>query len=753
MGKENKNKQKATEAWQEKLLQNKDKIIRDSTENLDAKVDSTKSSNNQEHTNIARTSKISGPEFLVEVDTDGYYIDQVSPIKNKVDREARAPYNFVPLNDKVVLSDFDIKKTPFDKYHTDRFTGFIELLIEAKTPLYIRDTYTEDQLIKIKRLDDAIDEAKKEKNWNEVDRFENEKIDLLWKYSDFYSPGNGEVKLPGSTQRGMIRNLVEIVSFGKFENFEDKRLYFRGLADKSTLRGEYQNLMVNVSDNYYPKIKAGFLRKDGYHDYSIIPSKLDANNTQIYRANFDKSTGEIKTTTSSTITLNNYEFKEIYFNQAVPSNHIHTRKRKKQGKEIIENYNLKYALVSSVSLSRDANHPTKGFIICSGQFGKKHMHWIINEADNTEIKLNYKIVDEYNKDDKREGPNIVAKVDATNQLFPCFYIEDSSGNIISFGQSGMFRVPYKKTIGEHIPDELKDENYIDIPGAIFGDEKKFAGRVFFEDAFCEELDASKVLLGTKHPKILSGPKPTTFQHYLTQPYEEKDRLKHYNPDTKDNDKLSTIRGYKQYWHKTGDEWMNANQTIDDKDKKQYTNINPVQTGTKFTGRIHFENLSDVELGALLFALELPDGCCHKIGMGKPLGLGSIRITPTLHLSTREKRYTDIASEWSFDLPESKEEGKNIEHFKNAFATYVLNQLRNDKENYKSNVLWEEEPRMQELKRMLDFEHKPDHEKTRYMEIEHQKYGPDDKPLFKRNGKPETENEFRNRPVLPKPSDV
>ena len=33
----------------------------------------------------------------------------------------------------------------FDRYHASLYTGYIDLKIEALTPLYIRDTYTEDE--------------------------------------------------------------------------------------------------------------------------------------------------------------------------------------------------------------------------------------------------------------------------------------------------------------------------------------------------------------------------------------------------------------------------------------------------------------------------------------------------------------------------------------------------------------------------------------------------------------------------------
>ncbi|MCS6863531.1 MAG: TIGR03986 family CRISPR-associated RAMP protein, partial [Gemmata sp.] len=51
----------------------------------------------------------------------------------------------------------------------------------------------------------------------------------------------------------------------------------------------------------------------------------------------------------------------------------------------------------------------------------------------------------------------------------------------------------------------------------------------------------------------------------------------------------------------------------------------VKPDTKFSFDIHVTNLSNVELGALLWLLSLPDNHFHRFGGGKPLGFGSVRL--------------------------------------------------------------------------------------------------------------------------------
>jgi len=644
-----------------------------------------------------------------------------------------SPYNFIPLNDKIVEAE---KIKDFDTYHADRYTGYIELKIKALTPLYIRDTLT-------------IEEYNREAFINK----------------DFFSPG-GLLRIPGSSLRGMLRAMVEVIGFGKFGFFEDARLYYRAVGDTSTLGRDYRDKMLDSSNYYFPKFHAGVLRRRGSNSYEIIPSR-ERKGTQIYRINFDKNTGVVDGT--GNLKMADFEFREIYFKAVEPQNHIHYRwdKRSKTRKP----YSLRYAKLTSVSLTQDEKHPDRGYIVSSGHMNKKHMHWVINEPDPSEspIPLDEEVINSYKNDKQRKAPDLLKKLKDDNIAeVPCFYLTDQSGKIISFGHTGMFRLAYEKTIGDHVPSVLKDPNIVDIAGAIFGNEKTHASRVFFEDFYLDENKATdNFLLNTDIPQILSSPKPTCFQHYLEQtPVNLNDHpknLAHYNSN-------NPIRGYKFYWHRSGTKWEAEEITFDtekfkkflednglqradfrgfireESDKKvrislkqlpfslkeailkavgvfeeQHTLLTPVRSGAIFKGRIRFENLSKVELGALLFALDLPEGHAHKLGMGKPIGLGSVRISPRLFLSNRKKRYEAFEEEW-YGLPEASREGKRIKDFKEAFNSYVLEKIGSNKRS-----LWEEE-RMKELKRMLDFEGKPEEFKTTYLTLE----------------------EFRNRYVLPKP---
>lgn len=607
---------------------------------------------------------------------------------------AHAPYNFIPLNRKVVeIARNNIPS--FDQYHDTRLTGWIDLQIETKTPLYIRDTLDRDQL-----------ESKLESKDN----------------PDFFSPAS-RIRIPGSSLRGMTRSLVEIVAFGKFEHYHDRRLYFRGLADTSNLGKEYRKNMTSSDSRRKPpgdKVSAGVLYKSGL-GYKIISSGAD--------------------------------YKQI---------------RKADAKKRVANQKKRYNIFEFYKL-------IEGYLIVSGDMPKKDRDWLVKfpTKDAHEFLLTENDVENYKNDITRsdKAPNLIELASAGEPV-PCFHVawQDSRGNQrISFGHTVMFRLGYRKTVGDHVPlgafridsgalarlktgrttektlkalapltgrdfskkelvTQLKNLKIsdsdiqkimvhaaiTDIPEAIFGNEKSFAGRVFFEDAFPEKGETD-LLMGTGTPKILSSPKPTTFQHYLVQSSDSNQELNHYNSP-------AAIRGNKMYWHKSGNNWKEMDREALEKPSKQYTNITPVRPGIRFAGRIRFENLSETELGALLFTLDLPEGCFHKLGMGKPLGLGSVHIIPRLFLSDRKKRYGELFSNSDTD------ESKKIPAIKQAFEAHIAKETGADT----PPDLWATD-RIKELKTMLDFQTGVNLEsKNRYMTITPQ-------------------NEFKDRPILPHPT--
>ncbi len=73
--------------------------------------------------------------------------------------------------------------------------------------------------------------------------------------------------------------------------------------------------------------------------------------------------------------------------------------------------------------------------------------------------------------------------------------------------------------------------------------------------------------------------------------------------------------------------------------KRQVRIDPIQRDEVFTFTIRFDNLSEAELSALCAAITPSEHFEHRVGMGKPLGLGSVKLSiQSLKVVDRLARY-------------------------------------------------------------------------------------------------------------------
>lgn len=104
---------------------------------------------------------------------------------------------------------------------------------------------------------------------------------------------------------------------------------------------------------------------------------------------------------------------------------------------------------------------------------------------------------------------------------------------------------------------------------------------------------------------------------------------------------SHIAGRKFYFHHSPDqEPLTDRKQVYMGGKPANRYIQPLDIDTQFHGCINFTNLTSDEFEVLLLAIVLEKDMRHKIGYGKPLGLGSIYLYPTrLQLVDYTVRYT------------------------------------------------------------------------------------------------------------------
>lgn len=178
-------------------------------------------------------------------------------------------------------------------------------------------------------------------------------------------------------------------------------------------------------------------------------------------------------------------------------------------------------------------------------------------------------------------------------------------------------------LNRHLPDDFRachDNRHLCVACRMFGMIKGDAllmGHVGFGDAVCKEpVDHPPF-----HTIILSSPKPHHRQRYLDEHGRPAGRKFYYHHSTAPQD--------------VGQDLPSGR----DRDKVQNQHIRPVGTGSVFKFSGHFDGLARDELDLLLYAMVLEDEVCHKVGYGKPAGLGSAKVRlDRLELIDYQSRY-------------------------------------------------------------------------------------------------------------------
>jgi hypothetical protein len=378
----------------------------------------------------------------------------------------------------------------------------------------------------------------------------------------------------------------------------------------------------------------------------------------------------------------------------------------------------------------------------------KHMHCAVYESDrDTEWIPIPRAMWEHYEDDREQSRGFPTR--ELQDRKPLFYLLDAEGKLVFFGPTMMFRLPYPNTVGDLIPKHLQQlpAPNLDLAEAIFGTVsggRSVKGRVFVEDAPWDGLGLPYLEQGERGrrtPYILGSPKPTAFQHYLVQPgakmedgtfrpagAQGRTLCTYHHAAGKgpfyftDNDGFllaetdgTVIRGTKCYWHQPKiTDRHRFRQDLARPDETQFTVIRPVRPGTVFKGRLRFENLTDVELGALLSVLQLKPSQRHRLGTGKPFGMGSVKIDATLHLTDRMARYATLFGADGKLATGTTDAGDVSQRCRTAFEAAVRTHYRAAAPPRSPAVtdLWSI-PRLRALAALLEWDNAPPFERTGY----------------------------------------
>jgi CRISPR-associated protein (TIGR03986 family) len=586
-----------------------------------------------------------------------------------------APYNFIDFPSKWIERYASVDDLPpHDRYVEERLTGTIELTWQAESPVFVGGGKDKER---------------------------------------FFQNHEG-FAIPGSTVRGLIRSHVQILGMANWrDDIENERFLYRTFASKnSRLNDQYEARMGMTSTcklqrqrkekgRAFPeKLQAGYIVKTGKNQYKIYPALADDSGRQFYeikeselrRMNPDRSLG-------------------IRYMYRVHSD----RKQNLQRDVRYEPYicEVKYDMkadgrVNSI-VPPDSTDPKKqkGYLLSSQWIEKKQTHYLIREMDESHpgIPVPVELVFSYERDLVRKKYKGNAKYafyhlpEQLNKPKPVFYVH-TDGQLY-FGFTKYLRIFYDHTIHEGIPAHLREGWKLDYDKSLFGFisskkdkvDRSYKGRLSFSDmqAVGNPRELPPVQM------VLAGPKATAYSLYLKQPEAEQGKLMTYNDDGFE------LRGMKRYWLKTEVKPEKA------KSDKVNVTIRPLDRGTRFTGTIRFVNLAPDELGLLLWAIMLNDGCDFNVGMGKPYGFGHmhlLRDSVKVTIENLEKKYNTK----NLVFRDQYVETADPEQYIAIYKKYMKDQF---------DVDIDKEPHVQTFMAMSSYRLSPG--RSRYMRIDKKEY--------------------------------
>jgi CRISPR-associated protein len=490
------------------------------------------------------------------------------------------PYNFVSLG--------DINEIKREKRVKGNHSGKIKCSLKNLTPIFIG---------------------------NKTDEKEEKTLTLKVE-------GNEKYVIPASTLKGELRNIIEVLTTSCIKNVEEERLDYRGSAGGRTnvfgiikkfptanddgiiieadkVKVNRKKVLFNYKPGFYPiKVANNLLVKDYIKRAKLAPKYPKGTDDP----NAINSVDEFNKVQQGG-TLN----ATLWVSSFIPN--------KKYEKLLIPN--------------------EKHYSFTKSDY--EDLLYLIKQRKEAEEKKPPKDREDFYIDELKEGDTIIFEV-------------NEKGRIENFSFSEIPRLRYKMSPLDLIPRQFHpctSENLC-FACRMFGTigdhtenksgEKKeekitsMSSKIFISDALSinnksKELEKKLIL------KSLGEPHPSLTRFYLE------------NNGT--YDKNFKIRGRKFYWHhqdkiEAGKNYSNYLKTISDPaPSTTNSTIWFLEPEQNFEFEVTFKDLTDEELGILIYSLELEQDLLHKFGKAKAFGLGSCEIKITDCLLESSEKYSSF----------------------------------------------------------------------------------------------------------------
>ena len=511
-----------------------------------------------------------------------------------------APYNFVPLSEHVLEPEWGALVSQ-DLPFSDGLSGTVAFTITAHSPILVG--------------------GEQEKRKGEVGQ------------KHFFSLLDSRFAIPGSSLRGMIRNVLEIASFGAMRRVDDQWLAVRDLTESA--KPFYRDYLADV--------RAGWLRYDDTNRRWVLRP------CQYARIRFEELA------------------KKLCGNSRWLWNRSKTSERRRNW--VGPTRPLDWTFTVSRDRERRRAHfagegdagSVKGTIVFTGntgvrdKFKRKKAEFVFFDADDHDKVVDDKVMAAFFAvHEKSEDWKFWKGEIARGERVPVFWLE-REGEPWRIGLAMMFRLAHEETVHQllrRVSERHTADPVLDLPTLLFGDaaddtsagSRGLKGRAWFDFAVAApariEQKDGKVRFEPVEPKgteetVLSVPKPSYYPNYVRQPTDDGIRLRgnvYATYTSLAGNRLEKevreprIRGWKRYPARPkNDVRVPAPPEGVSEDVK--VQLHPLPKGTRFQGRLRFHNLRPVELGALLWALTWGGDANrrHGLGMGKPFGFGQVTI--------------------------------------------------------------------------------------------------------------------------------
>ena len=504
----------------------------------------------------------------------------------------KAPFNFVPLNERAYLPEW-ADRISQDVPFQDGISGMLELNIHAETPVFVCDKLNE--------------------NNTEPCEFCN----------ITYQDGRKQYFIPGSTIKGMLRNVMEILSFGKMLQVQNQSFGIRDLSTSAD--GEFYRAKVKV-DN----VHCGWLRyeNDGYvlNDcglpWRISAEELDRK-FRMGLSSFIQNGNNLKSDENKTAQKKYSMF------------HGGNRDDEQLTDYFIPDSDTGIS-AGGRKFVRFGQGGNPGTIVFTGQPGvrkqkynerKKKMIWsgkffefVFPEqivSEDVPVPENVFKAFESIHQNSSDYVNFRRKELKKGLEIPVFFIYDKAGNVDTIGISYMYKFPAFNSVYNGIPLSLLTHEGHDLCECVFGftgKKESLKGRVHISPALLK----GNAFFCADTRLALAKPNPSYYPLYLG-------KGQTWNVEN------IRIAGRKRYPVRDKD-FILHNEGTDNMSRI----IRPLNQGSVFQGTIRFHNLRPIELGAILSAIDFcqNEDCFHSVGLGKPLGYGKVKLT----LDRYEMRY-------------------------------------------------------------------------------------------------------------------